>query len=100
MPPDPTWACVCNPDAPYKSFYNLQAHLKRESAANKAPAVKHERVALPDGYTGQGSGALLAVAAAAQEDDEQEEAEQHQEVPAPVGAEAFGAGAEQEAPML
>jgi uncharacterized lipoprotein YmbA len=92
---------VCSPTEPYKSFYNLKAHIKRETAANKEPAVKHERVALPDGYTGQGSGALLAVAAAAQEDEEQEEAEQHEgEAPAAVEAEAFGAGAEQEAPML
>lgn len=40
-----SFACVCSPNEPYRSLYNLQQHIKREARnPRKLPDALHERV--------------------------------------------------------
>jgi hypothetical protein len=47
-PADPSCACVCSPLEPYRSIFNLRAHIKRENENPKNTAGTHAQVAAPE----------------------------------------------------
>ena len=68
---DPTLACVCKPAVLYKTLYNLQLHIKRESAKGAGegggPGIVHARVSGP--MAGVGGRAPRAAAGGAVKPD-------------------------------
>ena len=46
--PDPLCACICSPTEPYRSIFNLRAHIKRETENPKNPPGSHAQVTAAD----------------------------------------------------
>jgi hypothetical protein len=70
-------ACICSPNEPYRSVFNLRAHIKRENANPKNAPNSHAQVTeLPAGAVALLSidaGAVAAARIGAHEPEEEEE---------------------------
>ena len=85
--PDPLCACICSPNEPDRSVFNLRAHIKRESSNPKNAPGSHAQVTAAE--LPAGAAALLSIDAAAEAApggaaEEPEEEEEEAAAPADV----------------
>lgn len=78
-------ACICSPNEPYRSVFNLRAHIKRESANPKNAPNSHAQVTeLPAGAALLTIDAVAAAAARGGAHEAEEEEEDGGAAPADV----------------